>query len=574
VDGSFVFNSPIGVGASLLVYHRQHSTLTEFDLATGARQRRWTVPEGQGIVQVVSRQYSSTAGKICVRTTHNELYCHVTSTNTPMNSIIALDQPASTHVLDVQIEEPWNGPPVTCVLLESQTVQCNRSGASLSQLNAELAQLPPIRRIWLQYYDGEHQIVAQTLEGSLVKTSVSGTEVIGWADTITSAGLINDDFCFVTTKRSLWCWGQDLPGYKTPSLRAPIVAQPKRVIGVSDAVQIATGWYHTCSALGDESVWCWGSDRNRQRGSRAARYHNDAPSAVQGFTTQGLIKAGGSITCSTNADTELKCWGDSYMLLARPIPDFSWSRLSISLTHACGVDPNGDTWCWSNHLNSHVLGALDPAEHVPGQPVLMDSLGRATDIGTGWWATCIVDELGEVWCWGKGGLLSGEGARLFGASGVSLPAPTLVDDIPLATQVSLTAGCACIIGTDNQVYCWGDGSVLGGSCNVNGSTGKTEPVAGLPSEPPLDIHTGDGFACSLHAGGALYCWGDETNEVINTSRAQRIELPPVRQFDIGDKHVCAVTTEGHSYCWGNNRWNQIGDGGGKPYLKLTQIPLY
>jgi alpha-tubulin suppressor-like RCC1 family protein len=74
--------------------------------------------------------------------------------------------------------------------------------------------------------------------------------------------------CARVEKGALKCWGDDSSG-QLGSGRAmtngpsDIVSDkvPKLVVGLTNAVELAVGAYHTCARKGDGTVWCWGLGR-------------------------------------------------------------------------------------------------------------------------------------------------------------------------------------------------------------------------------------------------------------------------------------------------------------------------
>ncbi len=112
------------------------------------------------------------------------------------------------------------------------------------------------------------------------------------------------------------CWGDNTYGQlgdgTTPARTAAVA-----VSGITDAVSIAAGGFHTCVVRSGGEIRCWGSNDHGQLGNGAAGAPIAMPTAVTGAwttdttaTIQG-VTAGGAHTCAlVNASTSrVYCWG-------------------------------------------------------------------------------------------------------------------------------------------------------------------------------------------------------------------------------------------------------------------------
>ena len=87
------------------------------------------------------------------------------------------------------------------------------------------------------------------------------------------------------------------------------------------AKAIATGGYHTCALLDDDSVKCWGGNYNGQlglgdtnsRGDESNEMGDNLPAVNLGTgRTAKAIATGGYHTCALLDDDSVKCWGGNY----------------------------------------------------------------------------------------------------------------------------------------------------------------------------------------------------------------------------------------------------------------------
>ncbi|HET7295762.1 MAG TPA: Ig-like domain-containing protein, partial [Gemmatimonadales bacterium] len=205
--------------------------------------------------------------------------------------------------------------------------------------------------------------------------------------------------------------------------------------------------------------------------------------------------------------------------------------------------------------------------------------------------TCGVTSASWVLCWGRGteGQL-GRGSQL------SSNAPAAIVDSVRFAGASAGGARTCAVAPAGAAHCWGD-NFLGGlgtgtapgqqSCSLDQVWGggligscalAPSPVTGGSTFATLAI--GGAHLCALTAGGAAYCWGDNTFgqlglgsnvgptncgsalgmvfQCANTPTATATGLA-FTQLVAGRWHTCAVANSGATYCWGINAFGQLGD---------------
>jgi len=161
---------------------------------------------------------------------------------------------------------------------------------------------------------------------------------------------------------------------------------------------------------------------------------------------------------------------------------------------------------------------------------------------------------GRVACRGSNqwGLLGDGGVRPDSERLVGIAGPADVRAVAIAPPETF----ACALGRE-QVWCWGDGFVLGNSTRQPDAHLVTPTlIQGLPGIQQLAI--GSAHACALDRDGTAWCWGDNIGGPIADVRNHRERrLPPTaiprlafRQLVAGGLQTCGVTHESDLYCWG------------------------
>src|SRR5205823_1474565 len=87
------------------------------------------------------------------------------------------------------------------------------------------------------------------------------------------------------------------------------------VTGLTGANAISSGYDHACALLSDHTMRCWGSDIHGQLGdgnfadSSTGPVGSAVPVAVSGITSAVAITTGAYHTCAILADGSVRCWG-------------------------------------------------------------------------------------------------------------------------------------------------------------------------------------------------------------------------------------------------------------------------
>ena len=77
----------------------------------------------------------------------------------------------------------------------------------------------------------------------------------------------------------------------------PGSAAPVAVSGITGAIAITTGAFHTCAVLADRTVRCWGRNDNGQLGD-GTMTNASTPVPVSGITSVAAVSGGGAHTCA------------------------------------------------------------------------------------------------------------------------------------------------------------------------------------------------------------------------------------------------------------------------------------
>lgn len=266
-------------------------------------------------------------------------------------------------------------------------------------------------------------------------------------------------------------------------------------------------------------------------------------------------------------------------------------------THSGAILDDGTIKLWGQNPGTFGLGddnhrgdnTNEMGANLPR--IDLGDIAPVVQLSLGFRSQCVVDEAGELRCWGENdwgklglGHLDVIGDEIEEMGNALLPtdlgAPVL--------QVATSSGHTCALLQDGGVKCWGqDGAGqlgLGGTqtlCDLIPCRGSDPSHMGdaLPyvdlgaGQTAIGIAVDGGCSCALLASGDVKCWGvalgagQGSDEPIGDEPGEMGDaLPPIilgakaTQVSTHSSTSCAVLEGGAVKCWGNNNNGQLGLG--------------
>jgi len=236
--------------------------------------------------------------------------------------------------------------------------------------------------------------------------------------------------CAVLNDGSIRCWGynsQGQLGLGNATISTAYAVPTSAVAGISTAVSVAAGYYHTCAQLRSGGVQCWGANGVGQLGNGTFT-SSLSPVTVAGLADIRSLSAAGGISCAMLFDRTERCWGlngngqlgdGTTTNASSPVIVAGLSgavSISAAFSHGCAVLGDGTARCWGTNVYGELGNGTTTGSLVP---VTVSGVTGGASIAAGRSHSCVQISDTTVNCWGIG--TSGE----LGNGGVSSLVPVV-----------------------------------------------------------------------------------------------------------------------------------------------------
>jgi alpha-tubulin suppressor-like RCC1 family protein len=339
--------------------------------------------------------------------------------------------------------------------------------------------------------------------------------------------------------------------------------------------QVSAGWEHTCGVTTDNRGYCWGSNSQGDLGNGepglGASIPRPTPLAVAGGLQFRQISAGSFATCAVTTDFRAYCWGTNgrgelgdgtTTPRATPVPvtgGLRFRQVETNFQHTCGVTyPDNLAYCWGDNADGQ-LGDSTRINRLT--PVAVARGLHFRQVSAGWYHTCGVTTDNRAFCWGL---------NRYGQIGDSSTAfrrlrPSRVARTRQFHQIDAGTYHTCAVTTDDQAFCWGNGT--------HGEIGNGKaylsfwPRAVAGGHSITRVTAGGDHTCGETTGNRAYCWGANYNGALgDATTTQRLKPVAVvgdlafSQVSAGSAFTCGKTPGAVAYCWGRGFLGQLGNG--------------
>jgi alpha-tubulin suppressor-like RCC1 family protein len=281
--------------------------------------------------------------------------------------------------------------------------------------------------------------------------------------------------CAATSDAGVRCWGSNgngalgigLPDDGGPSPAMSIAPVP---LGLDAVVRVSLGGFFGCALVADGGISCWGDNSESElgRGLDAGAF-DPTPTPVSLVGSATAVATGKYHACALLEDQSVMCWGasdhgetgsveDGGVASPQPVPGLAATQLAAGEVSTCAITTAGGVACWGgNEIDQLGRGDADVAavtvDPTP-QPVALPAASTALQIASAVGTTCALLSDHSVWCWGDNtyGEL-GTGSAVPGASA----RPVQVEGLANIVQIASGPGgwTVCALLQEGSVRCWG-----------------------------------------------------------------------------------------------------------------------
>jgi alpha-tubulin suppressor-like RCC1 family protein len=279
------------------------------------------------------------------------------------------------------------------------------------------------------------------------------------------------------TNGRVWTWGSDSNGQLGLGVRNLVQATPIQVAGLSNAVIVSSGPYHSMAVRQDGTAWSWGANDFGQLGDNSTSPHS-VPGQVKGLSSVVSVAAGLNHSIALKQDGTIWTWGynydgaigdgsNSYPTMPIQVPGLSGFVAIAAGTHSLGLKADGTVWSWGrNDAGQLGLGITTPmsgtSSLVNARPAQVPGLSGIKAIAAGFATSFAIGSDGRLWSWGKGwnGLLGNGDSK---DSSIPVVVSGLAKVVSISMSGSYYAGHVLAIQSDGSIWGWGslDSGLLG-----------------------------------------------------------------------------------------------------------------
>jgi alpha-tubulin suppressor-like RCC1 family protein len=163
--------------------------------------------------------------------------------------------------------------------------------------------------------------------------------------------------CAVTRRGAIMCWSEQLHLRRVAGEPGPFIPRPKALPGLSGATAIAAGDRNMCAVAGRGKVYCWGVSLVEEwqlDGADNEKKIDRHPRRITGVSNAVEISLSDSLACARTRRGQVLCWGFQGIFVPGrkhrpfiyppvPVPGIT---NAVSLSERCARLANGTSRCW------------------------------------------------------------------------------------------------------------------------------------------------------------------------------------------------------------------------------------
>ena len=253
---------------------------------------------------------------------------------------------------------------------------------------------------------------------------------------------------------------------------------------------------------------------------------------------------------------------------------WNFVQIASGQNNSLALTSHGEVWTWgANDMGQRGQGVTgnsnSEALRVP-TPIPQEFFGNlpVTQIASGQNTAYAVNSAGHIYAWGNNGSNRiGDGTT----TNRNRPVRTGSSVNMTFTKVDSQWSAAAALGTDGNIWTWGDQSGTGALGQGNTTANRSSPVQITTTGNFVDVAIGRFGGAAVTDDGRVYVWGSNLHGQLGTglvnaeTAANRFpprevpDLENIIRVDYGERHIVALCADGYVYGWGQGSAGRLGN---------------
>ena len=349
----------------------------------------------------------------------------------------------------------------------------------------------------------------------------------------TTMGTFDVHACAIMQDGTVWCWGKNNYGQLGNGTTTDSDI-PVQVSGITNAVKVAAGLFHTTVLLANGTVKSWGRNNFGQLGDGTTT-DSPVPVTVPNISNAVAIVAGDNYTSVLLSDNTVWGWGTNAQgqlgngtnNTTNTVPVqasgiFTAVKITARFRSTCVILADSTIRCWGENVQGHLANGTYLDLNLPDT---LNGINNAIDIDLGDHHSLVLLSDGSIRACGLnvfGQLGNGNNTN----SGV----PVTVSGITNAITVTGGDLHSCALLSNGTIKCWG----LNGAGQLgNGLNGQsTVPVSMLNISNPIEVVCGGLSTYVLFADGTVKSCGEDSTGALGNGPPHVDSNTPVQVSSI------------------------------------------
>ncbi|RYF52310.1 MAG: hypothetical protein EOO38_00625 [Cytophagaceae bacterium] len=414
---------------------------------------------------------------------------------------------------------------------------------------------------------GGEEIVVRAIDALGNKTVAAAVVVNVLTNAVQASGGYDYNCALIGSPGVVRCWGRSDYGQLGNGSNSRTV-QGSNVLGITNAIAIASAYAHSCALISGGTIKCWGRGDLGQLGN-GANSHQSTPVQVVGITDAVEISTMNDHSCARLSSGQVKCWGgNGFGQLGNNSTTDSSTPVLAAVTGvanvtvgdkiSCARYSDGSAKCWGRNTSGELGNGATATNSLAPVDVIQTGIA-VLSAGNGLSCAALTDQ--SVKCWG----INTDG-RLGNSTNTSSLTPVSVTGITNAVSVTVSNYKVCALLSNQGRKCWGSSGY--GSFDDGTLNNSSSPVTSVNLTSVAYIGRGWDNLCSVLINGTVRCAG-RSNLLSSGTGLDRVALSPIKtnflgagvsKIISGNNHKCALMSNSTVRCWGLNNHGQLGDG--------------